>query len=94
MKATMSRWARAAGLAAIAACAKPGPALVFEIATERITRWTDSTELFLEHPTLITGEAAKFAVHLTDLTDFTPLASGEVTLRSTWRYPRWSRSRW
>ncbi len=79
----MVRWAQAAGLLVTAACAKPEPALVFEIATERITRWTDSTELFLEHPTLITGEAAKFAVHLTDLTDFTPLKRGEVTLRLT-----------
>ncbi len=77
----MTRCGAALGLALVAACAKPEPALVFEIATERITRWTDSTELFLEHPTLITGEAAKFAVHLTDLTDFAPLASGEVTLR-------------
>ena len=83
MRNLIVRWAGAAGLLVTAACTKPEPALVFEIATERITRWTDSTELFLEHPTLITGEPAKFAVHLTDLTDFTPLKSGEVTLRLT-----------
>ncbi len=83
MNSAMTRWALALCLVGVAACAKPEPALVFEVATERITRWTDSTELFLEHPTLITGEAVKFAVHLTDLTDFTPLASGEVTLRLT-----------
>lgn len=46
-----------------------------------ITVWTDSTELFMEHPALIVGAPDKFAVHLTDLTDFTPLRSGRVTMR-------------
>ena len=46
-----------------------------------ITLWTDSTELFMEHPALIIGAPDKFAVHLTDLTDFAPLRSGRITLR-------------
>jgi cobalt-zinc-cadmium efflux system membrane fusion protein len=46
-----------------------------------ITLWTDSTELFMEHPALIVGAPDKFAVHLTDITDFTPLRSGRITLR-------------
>lgn len=46
-----------------------------------ITLWTDSTELFMEHPALIVGRPARFAVHLTDLTDFAPLRSGKITLR-------------
>jgi membrane fusion protein, heavy metal efflux system len=46
-----------------------------------ITLWTDSTELFMEHPALIVGKPDKFAVHLTDLTDFAPLRSGKITLR-------------
>lgn len=46
-----------------------------------ITLWTDSTELFMEHPALIVGEPDKFAVHLTDITDFAPLRSGKITLR-------------
>jgi cobalt-zinc-cadmium efflux system membrane fusion protein len=46
-----------------------------------ITQWTDSTELFMEHPALIVGAPDKFAVHLTDLTDFAPLRSGKITLR-------------
>lgn len=46
-----------------------------------VTLWTDSTELFMEHPALIVGEPDKFAVHLTDLTDFAPLRSGKITLR-------------
>lgn len=45
-----------------------------------VTLWTDSTELFMEHPALIVGQAGKFAVHLTDLTDFTPLTSGRIVL--------------
>jgi membrane fusion protein, heavy metal efflux system len=46
-----------------------------------ITLWTDSTELFMEHPALVVGAPDKFAVHLTDITDFAPLRSGKITLR-------------
>ncbi|HYN80159.1 MAG TPA: efflux RND transporter periplasmic adaptor subunit [Gemmatimonadaceae bacterium] len=46
-----------------------------------ITLWTDSTELFMEHPALIVGSPDRFAVHLTDITDFAPLRSGRITLR-------------
>lgn len=46
-----------------------------------ITLWTDSTELFMEHPALIVGQPEKFAVHLTDISDFAPLRSGPITLR-------------
>jgi membrane fusion protein, heavy metal efflux system len=46
-----------------------------------VTQWTDSTELFMEYPALIVGRPEKFAVHLTDLTDFAPLRSGPITLR-------------
>lgn len=45
-----------------------------------ITLWSDSTELFMEHPPLIVGAPDKFAVHLTDLTDFAPLRAGRITL--------------
>ncbi len=48
-----------------------------------ITLWTDSTELFMEHPALVVGEPGTFAVHLTDRTDFAPLRSGPITLRFT-----------
>lgn len=54
---------------------------VSEPAGGAITRWTDSTELFMEHPALIVGAPDKFAVHLTDLTDFAPLRTGRITLR-------------
>src|SRR5688572_33421107 len=48
-----------------------------------ITLWTDSVELFMEHPALIVGAPDKFAVHLTDITDYAPLRSGRITLRFT-----------
>ncbi len=46
-----------------------------------VTMWTDSTELFMEHPALIVGEPDVFAVHFTDITEFEPLRTGRVTFR-------------
>lgn len=72
--------------AGLAACGTSNPesdsaaASADEPAGGAITQWTDSTELFMEHPALIVGAPDKFAVHLTDLTDFAPLRSGRVTL--------------
>jgi len=54
-----------------------------ELAGGVFTQWTDSTELFMEHPALIVGAPDKFAVHLTDLTDFAPLRSGRITFTFT-----------
>lgn len=73
------------GIAALSAC---GDAPVTdEEAPERaggvITLFTDSTELFMEHPALIVGVGGTFAAHLTDLTDFTPLRSGRIVLTFT-----------
>ena len=64
-----------------AACRRGDAADETELAGGAITLWTDSTELFMEHPALIVGDSGKFAVHLTDLTDFAPLRSGRITLR-------------
>ena len=46
-----------------------------------VTLWTDSTELFMEHPALVVGDTGVFAAHLTDITDFAPLTTGRVTFR-------------
>lgn len=73
-------------LFALAACSRaPDPAAeaAAEPAGGSITQWTDSTELFMEHPALIVGMPDKFAAHFTDLTDFTPLLSGRVTMTFT-----------
>jgi membrane fusion protein, heavy metal efflux system len=72
-----------AALAALAGCDRgdaKNAAAGAEPAGGAITLWTDSTELFMEHPALIVGAPDKFAVHLTDLTDFAPLRSGRITL--------------
>ena len=45
-----------------------------------VTRWTDATELFLEYPPLRTGQASRFAVHLTDMNSFQPLREGYVAV--------------
>ena len=81
-------WSFVAGILAVSLLAGCGrgprqdePAEGGEPAGGAITLWTDSTELFMEHPALIVGAPDKFAVHLTDLTDFAPLRSGRVTLR-------------
>jgi RND family efflux transporter MFP subunit len=74
--------ALAALLLALAACGDGGETAPAELGGGgAITLWTDSTELFMEHPALLTGQPARFAIHLTDLTDFAPLAAGRVTLR-------------
>jgi membrane fusion protein, heavy metal efflux system len=70
--------------AALSGCGKRSEAADPAAATPAggaVTLWTDSTELFMEHPALIVGAPDKFAVHLTDLTDFAPLRSGRITLR-------------
>jgi len=69
------------GLLAVACSNEDSGSEPAEPAGGAITLWTDSTELFMEHPALIVGAPDKFAVHLTDITDFAPLRSGRITLR-------------
>jgi len=47
---------------------------------EKITHFTDKTELFVEFPRLVAGEKSAFAAHLTRLADFKALATGKVTV--------------
>ncbi len=58
----------------------PPPATPQEIKPLAVTQWTEKTELFMEHPPLVAGENARFAVHLTDLRTFKPLTEGRVTV--------------
>lgn len=82
MKTTMLRAVWMAALSTQIACGDGGEeTAALEPAGGAITVWTDSTELFMEHPALIVGAPDKFAVHLTDITDFAPLRSGRITLR-------------
>ena len=76
------RWSAFVLVAGGLACSKSDKTgTASEPAGGAITLWTDSTELFMEHPALIVGAPDKFAVHLTDITDFAPLRSGRITLR-------------
>ena len=71
-------------LLAFTACGgagRPDPAAMAELPGGAVTLWTDSTELFMEHPALVVGLPDRFAIHLTDLTDFAPLRTGRIELR-------------
>src|SRR5512134_3233591 len=48
-----------------------------------VTSWTDKSELFMEHPPLVAGETVWFAVHLTQLADFSALAAGRPSIEMT-----------
>lgn len=48
---------------------------------EKLTHFTDRTELFVEFPQLVAGEKSAFAAHLTTLADFKALTAGKVTAR-------------
>jgi RND family efflux transporter MFP subunit len=54
-----------------------------EMPTLDVTRWTEKTELFMEYPPLVTGRSALFAVHLTKLSDFTPVDAGRTKIEFT-----------
>ncbi|MBI4741150.1 MAG: efflux RND transporter periplasmic adaptor subunit [Betaproteobacteria bacterium] len=49
-------------------------------AGEKITHFSEKTELFVEFPTLVVGQAATFVAHFTQLADFKPLAEGKLTV--------------
>jgi RND family efflux transporter MFP subunit len=46
-----------------------------------VTLWTQKTELFMEHPALIVGSEAKFATHLSWMSDFKPVMEGTVLFK-------------
>ena len=50
---------------------------------EKLTHFTDRTELFVEFPRLVVGESSVFAAHLTTLADFRAVTAGKVTVRIT-----------
>jgi membrane fusion protein, heavy metal efflux system len=63
--------------AATTACGRPpAPSANAEAPTLNVTDWTPRTELYMEHPPLVAGHAARFAVHLTKLDDFAALNAG------------------
>src|SRR6185436_1306426 len=61
----------------VSKASEPGPH------PESITNWTTKTELFMEYPPLVGGLTSRFAIHLTRLDNFKPLAKGNVEVRLT-----------
>lgn len=51
-----------------------------ELQSFAITQWTERTELFAEHRALVAQKETSFAVHLTDLKDFSAMTEGKVSL--------------
>ena len=47
---------------------------------EKLTDFSEKTELFVEYKHLIAGQSTDFVVHLTRLTDYKPLVKGVVTV--------------
>lgn len=74
-------------LALLSGCARQEPArtdaTVPEVPPADVTHWTETTELFMEYPTLVAGQTALFAVHLTRLSDFTAVTTGRAALELT-----------
>ena len=48
-----------------------------------VTRYTNSTEIFMEYPALVTNVKAKFLIHLTDLKNFKAVTQGVLTVEFT-----------
>jgi len=65
-------------LLASTGCARRSPPAATELPTLNVTHWTERTELYMEYPPLIAGRTALFAVHLTKLADFKPIAAGQA----------------
>ena len=69
-----------AGLASGSGCRERPAETHAELPGRSLTRWTDKTELFIEHRALVVGHEAAFAVHATVLATFKPVASGALSL--------------
>jgi len=67
-----------------AACSRGGDAVPVEpeYGSVVVTQWNDSTELFLEYPHPVAGQAmGNWAIHLSSMKDFKPIRSGTLTVR-------------
>jgi cobalt-zinc-cadmium efflux system membrane fusion protein len=46
-----------------------------------VTQWTGRSELFAEYAPLVVGETSRFAIHLTDMSNFKAVTTGQVEVR-------------
>ena len=77
-------WVALALAGSMAACrSQEKPPEAAETPTFDVTGWTDKTELFMEYPPLVAGKTALFAVHLTKMADFKPIAEGQAQVEFT-----------
>ena len=60
--------------------------------TESATFWSSKTELYLENPELVLNEESRFAIHLTRLDDFKPVAAGRCEVRLVYKMAGLNRS--
>jgi RND family efflux transporter MFP subunit len=71
-------------LAVLAGCSRaPEAPAAAEPPTLDVTSWTAQSELFMEHPPLVSGQTVRFAVHLTRLADFSALSAGRPAIELT-----------
>ena len=71
-----------AALLALPACDAGEAAEEHEHPSVVVTQWNDSTELFLEYPHLLAGQATgNWAIHLSDMSTFKPITEGTLTVR-------------
>lgn len=68
---------------ACSGCGRDAPAAVEQREVEplSVTQWTDRSELFAEYPSLVVGQTSRFAIHLTAISNFKPVTSGQVEVR-------------
>ena len=59
------------------------PVATDEPPTLDVTSWTEKSELFMEHPPLVAAQTVRFAVHLTQLADFSALNAGRPSIEMT-----------
>jgi RND family efflux transporter MFP subunit len=72
----------AAALGVLSACGANEIVEAPEHPSVVITQWNDSTELFLEYPHLLVGEATgNWAIHLSNMKNFKPVTEGALTVR-------------
>jgi cobalt-zinc-cadmium efflux system membrane fusion protein len=65
------------------ACGGDEPAATEETELEplSLTQWTGKSEVFAEYPPLVARQTSRFAIHLTDISNFKPVTSGQVEVR-------------
>jgi hypothetical protein len=73
----------ALGVASCRQTSPPAEATADELPTLDVTHFTEAAELFMEHPPLVSGQPALFAIHLTKLADFAPVSAGRVSVELT-----------